>query len=112
MLFDCGNRKVPAANSPADLEVYERLLTGDKAGAGGMYRGDRDGHLPHQSTAGGCKLQARYGATRGDAGPAAETAASGLRQTLIFVLVLVLLTPARNYAVFKSGGAIYRAILE
>ncbi len=45
-------------------------------------------------------------------GAAATTAASGLRQTLIFVLVLGLLTVAGHYLVFSSGGAMYRGLVE
>jgi hypothetical protein len=45
-------------------------------------------------------------------GAAAETAASNFRQTLIFVLVLALLTAVGHYVVFYSGGALYRGLLE
>ncbi|MEE4135525.1 MAG: hypothetical protein V2I32_05560 [Desulforhopalus sp.] len=45
-------------------------------------------------------------------GAAVTTAASGLRQTLIFVVVLALLTAAGHYLVFSSGGAMYRSLAE
>ncbi|WAR45101.1 hypothetical protein [Methylomonas rapida] len=45
-------------------------------------------------------------------GSAAQTAARGLGQTLIFVLILALLTAAGHYLVFHSGGTLYRELLE
>ncbi|MCQ8102968.1 hypothetical protein NP590_02520 [Methylomonas sp. SURF-2] len=44
-------------------------------------------------------------------GSAARTAARDFGQTLIFVLILALLTAAGHYLVFHSGGALYRELL-
>ncbi len=45
-------------------------------------------------------------------GAAAATASRDLSQTVIFILVLALLTAAAHWVVFSSGGAVYRGLLD
>jgi hypothetical protein len=45
-------------------------------------------------------------------GAAAATASRDFSQTVIFILVLALLTAAAHWVVFSSGGAVYRGLLD
>jgi hypothetical protein len=45
-------------------------------------------------------------------GAAAATASRDFSQTVIFILVLALLTAAGHWVVFSSGGAVYRGLLD